>query len=388
MRRPAAIAWAAALAALLGVAGAEAGEDDAAVMTRTCVEKVEAHATFRHLDRRRVDATAWCARFRDAVAAGTSGPVAWKAVQDELRDAEYPWAPKGARHAPATRYRLPFRVWMPRLVSQGPGVGSTDPDATHTTPEDYHAWDFLMPIGTEVLAARPGRVTVVHDETPEGVPWEEDPGNVIMVLHDDGTFGLYAHLTTGSARVSVGQTVRAGAVLAHSGNTGMSETPHLHFVVRRRELDGELRAVPIRFRLGKRTEGVVEVGHHAGVIPKSKVELRLTLDGRPVAPDATRPVTYGSDLPLRVERRLADGRFVDVTKDPRVRYETMTVWNVHSPEAGVVRVRAVPGVDDTYIRRALPVLDRSEGLLFVYHGEPRDPDFGLVRLALEVRAKP
>ncbi len=54
-------------------------------------------------------------------------------------------------------------------------------------------------------------------------------GNTVVVKHENGFQTLYAHLS----RITVknGQRVKAGSVIAVSGNTGMSTGPHLHFEV-------------------------------------------------------------------------------------------------------------------------------------------------------------
>lgn len=57
---------------------------------------------------------------------------------------------------------------------------------------------------------------------------------------------LYAHLKTGSGVVGPGQHVKAGQLLALSGNTGYSTGPHLHFAVQRN--DGT-RLISIPFNL-------------------------------------------------------------------------------------------------------------------------------------------
>jgi murein DD-endopeptidase MepM/ murein hydrolase activator NlpD len=44
-----------------------------------------------------------------------------------------------------------------------------------------------------------------------------------------GVFAFYAHLKKGSVRVTIGQRVRRGEVVANLGNTGNTSAPHLHF---------------------------------------------------------------------------------------------------------------------------------------------------------------
>ena len=58
--------------------------------------------------------------------------------------------------------------------------------------------------------------------------------------------GVYLHLMQGSVAVSEGARVRAGSLLARSGNTGNSTGPHLHFVVQR-NVGLALESIPFNF---------------------------------------------------------------------------------------------------------------------------------------------
>jgi hypothetical protein len=92
--------------------------------------------------------------------------------------------------------------------------------------------------GNAVLSVAPGVVVHIRDGLPDNVPGTVPPdptpetagGNHVLV-DIGGRFALYAHLQPGSLRVRVGQRVAAGQLLGLVGNSGNSDSPHLHFHV-------------------------------------------------------------------------------------------------------------------------------------------------------------
>lgn len=63
---------------------------------------------------------------------------------------------------------------------------------------------------------------------------QENPGgygHYIMIFHGDGYVTLYGHLNT--YKITSGQYVSQGQVIAQSGNTGASSGSHLHFEIRK-----------------------------------------------------------------------------------------------------------------------------------------------------------
>lgn len=58
--------------------------------------------------------------------------------------------------------------------------------------------------------------------------WRAVIGNRVVIKHSSGVYSAYAHLKRGSARVALGDQVRADQQIAAVGNTGNTTQPHLH----------------------------------------------------------------------------------------------------------------------------------------------------------------
>ncbi len=166
---------------------------------------------------------------------------------------EYLIGSPDARHAPERPYRIPYALATAYRVTQA------YPDtATHRTPDSRHAVDFAMPVGTNIFAARGGTVFAVASRNYRGGLDTTRHGagaNVVQILHDDGTFAVYAHLNRSSIRVRPGDRVSRGEYIADSGNTGFSTGPHLHFAVIR-NVGMRLESVPVLFE-GRNATSVV-----------------------------------------------------------------------------------------------------------------------------------
>ncbi len=85
----------------------------------------------------------------------------------------------------------------------------------------HRGTDIAVPVGTPVRATHGGKVVFagVHG----------GHGNTVIIRHDSGDRTLYGHNM--SVDVQLGSRVEAGAVIAHSGNTGRSTGPHVHYEV-------------------------------------------------------------------------------------------------------------------------------------------------------------
>ena len=94
------------------------------------------------------------------------------------------------------------------------------------------AYDFAMSVGTRVLAVAPGIVVGFRENVVEGGSGpSHNAGNFVTIRHNPGTanefYATYQHLRTNGVLVESG-TVVAGQLIGYSGNTGLTEGPHLH----------------------------------------------------------------------------------------------------------------------------------------------------------------
>jgi murein DD-endopeptidase MepM/ murein hydrolase activator NlpD len=109
------------------------------------------------------------------------------------------------------------------------------------------AYDFTIPIGNTIVAARAGTVREIREDSPdngEGV----GEHNFVFIQHEDGTVAFYAHLMQNSVVVNPGDIVEAGQYFAFSGNSGESGEPHLHFGVYADYPPVEGIDIPVNFR--------------------------------------------------------------------------------------------------------------------------------------------
>jgi murein DD-endopeptidase MepM/ murein hydrolase activator NlpD len=333
---------------------------------------VKKHLAKHHLrpDLVDVDALAAEARRRSEEAGSTAWLDDW--LTGELQGAEWAFAPKGAQPDPAARYGLPYDPTFPRFLQ------NTD---THDAASEHHALDFVLPIGTSVWAARDGVVARVIDGFTKGgrdralAPF----ANRVYVLHADGTFASYGHLSPGIS-VQEGARVSRGQVIGSSGHTGYSGAPHLHFGVYRNGPDG-LHAIPVRFgRPG--TEGFVpELATWVGFLPRPTVDLAVYSNGVLVSAGAVVSARSGELARLRVEVRRLGAQARDVTAHPRLQLISMTPWNLDVIGPGEVALRPM---------EQFP-LEWSEGFdlaavgIFFLNGAEREVGLGKVEFHLTDR---
>jgi murein DD-endopeptidase MepM/ murein hydrolase activator NlpD len=101
----------------------------------------------------------------------------------------------------------------------------------------HNGVDLAVPKGTPIHAASAGVVITSKCNVPDwwscdrdGSPSIPGCGWYVDILHADSIITRYCHMVS-RPEVTVGQTVTAGQEIGHSGSSGNSSGPHVHFEV-------------------------------------------------------------------------------------------------------------------------------------------------------------
>jgi hypothetical protein len=117
---------------------------------------------------------------------------------------------------------------------------------------DTYAIDWQMPEETPIVAAGEGTVVEAVDSFSKSGLTEDmkSKTNYVVIQHPNGTRSHYYHLAQNGVKVKVGQNVKEGEVIALSGNTGFSATPHLHFFIDKL-VEGKWTTFPALYKSGE-----------------------------------------------------------------------------------------------------------------------------------------
>jgi murein DD-endopeptidase MepM/ murein hydrolase activator NlpD len=142
---------------------------------------------------------------------------------------------------PVGAYRYPWQGGVSYTVAQG----NNNPSGSHNGSQAW-AFDFKLPAGTQIRAARDGIVEWLQEgqtatynpDLPTGpgnTPFPggslQNWGNAVRLRHSGGFTSWYFHIQTNGVLVKVNDEVKQGQVIALSDNTGRTSGPHLHFQV-------------------------------------------------------------------------------------------------------------------------------------------------------------
>ena len=95
--------------------------------------------------------------------------------------------------------------------------------------------------GTDVRASYGTKIKAARGGVIQRSEYHWSYGNYVIVVHDNGTSTLYAHMS--KRAVKAGQTVTQGQVIGYVGSTGSSTGNHLHYELRVTQADGTIKRV-------------------------------------------------------------------------------------------------------------------------------------------------
>jgi murein DD-endopeptidase MepM/ murein hydrolase activator NlpD len=134
-----------------------------------------------------------------------------------------------------------------KYFDHDPGPGAKDYMCGDLVNDKHAGIDIRVPSyvdmrrGVAVLAAAPGVVWRIRDgvedinvrEVGKEVVDEYGLGNVVVIDHGNGWRSFYGHMRKGSVAVKEGDRVEAGQQVGLVGLSGLTEFPHVHFMVMR-----------------------------------------------------------------------------------------------------------------------------------------------------------
>ncbi len=125
---------------------------------------------------------------------------------------------------------------FPNQFTDNNGYQLTWFNETFTNIDGHNGYDWVMPVGTPLLAVADGVVLVSDVDAPFFCPTlgrDVNDQRFVEIRHvtpgGDVITSVYVHLE--SAWVATGESVVQGQEIGLSGNTGCSTEPHLHFHV-------------------------------------------------------------------------------------------------------------------------------------------------------------
>jgi Peptidase family M23 len=160
--------------------------------------------------------------------------------------------------------------------------------------------------GVPVYAAACGTVVEVLRDLPDQVPGANPTsiaiadvaGNHVIEDIGDGRYVMYAHLAPFSATVQVGDFIPKGHVLGKLGNSGNTDSPHLHFQVMDKPSPLGAHGLPFVF------DHMYREATYAGTV---EAESRQFLAGQPLSLDFSTARHFHDTMPLTFD--LLDFKF-------------------------------------------------------------------------------
>ena len=119
------------------------------------------------------------------------------------------------------------------FLCQSQGFGENPQTYAWMNLQGHNGLDITYENGTEVFASHDGVVEFAGQDSYTG-----GPAGLGIVIKGDGLKSIYWHLL--EFKVSPGQQVKAGQLIALGDNTGFSTGPHLHFGIKLLDANGNV----------------------------------------------------------------------------------------------------------------------------------------------------
>lgn len=342
----------------------------------TLQREVEKYVTEAHLDPEVVRPVDLAAEAERMVAAGMGRGELNLWLGAEIYSRAHAFAPIAPEVDRTFKYHLPYDLRFPRLIGQAAG------GVFSHTGRLFYAIDFVLPLGTEVRAARRGVVALVVDGfTERGLgPEEAHRANVVVVLHKDGSFAEYAHLAPGIP-VKTGDKVKGGQVIGTSDQTGFAGVPHLHFSVSMRRSEREFTTIPVRFRGGPPAGTEAAMGTFPYQHERETAKLAARVADIEPTQDGPPTVNWGDALEVRVQLLRGDADPVDVTASESLLFHSVSPQCLVVAGPGALRIAPDEGFEPWKGRECLAIL------WLVYRDRKRG-DVAFLKMLLPVEAAP
>ena len=118
-----------------------------------------------------------------------------------------------------------YNPWPePYTINPGSPWGPRRHPITGQPGRMHHGVDVACPVGTPLIAGADGKIVNKGHHSKSGV--------TLVIKHRGNFHTAYYHLREPSF-LNEGDRVKAGDIVAYSGNTGASTGPHVHFELRR-----------------------------------------------------------------------------------------------------------------------------------------------------------
>lgn len=99
--------------------------------------------------------------------------------------------------------------------------------------EEHYGIDIAADMGTPIIAAYNGTVTVIKDGCTSGdYTCNDGYGNYVIISHSNGDYTLYGHLSEIADQIRERRTVIKGELIGKSGDTGETKKPNFYYELR------------------------------------------------------------------------------------------------------------------------------------------------------------